>query len=255
MKNRSALFFYFILAGLLLTSQITRAQQPSDGDSRNKAAEMKCRTPVTVTGAVRAPIRVEMRRRVRLIELLAAAGGLTERAGKTVEIKRAGLGVKCDRRAPDDVNKKPGSVEVYELDEVKRGSENANPSLHPGDSVTIPEVGVAYITGRVANPQRINLKESTTVLQAIAIVGGVLPDAMIERVRIIRVSPVGDSITSEIVVDLKAIKKGRAKDVVLQPYDIVEVPGKGGGHPWPRPYLKPQSTEMKEKALLFRIIY
>jgi polysaccharide export outer membrane protein len=236
MRNRGAHLLRFVLAALFLTTAapIIHAQQTSG----NKADETKCQTPVTVTGAVIAPSRFELRRRVRLNEVLARAGGLTERAGKTVEITRAALVLNCDKLAPEYLNKEPGSVEVYQLDEVKRGSDEANPYLQPGDFVIVTEASVAYVTGRVVNPQKINIKDSITVSQAIAIAGGELPDGVINRVRIIRPNPYGDSAATEIVVDLKAIRKGRAKDVVLQPYDIVEVPGKRE-HPWqPRSPLK-----------------
>ena len=229
MKNRSTVFFYYVLAGLLLTTQIATAQQPST-DSRDNSAKLTCRTPVTVRGAVRAPSRIELRRRVRLLEILAASGGMTERAGKTVEIKRAALGSHCPSSTPNEPDKQAGAVEIYILEEIKRGDDRANPYVLPGDSVTVPEVGVAYITGNVAHPRPIPLDRPITLTQAIEMAGGLLTDSLTNRVRIFRGS------CSELKVlafDLKAIKKRRAEDVVIQPYDIIEVPGKGqhGGRP------------------------
>src|SRR5438105_4099705 len=116
MKNRSA---YLFIAGLLLmTAQTIPAQQPSGNETRNNPAVMKCRTPVIVTGAVAAHSRVELRRRVRLNELLTLAGGWTERATGKVEITRAALSSDCERLAPNDQNKKIENVEVYSLAEL-----------------------------------------------------------------------------------------------------------------------------------------
>src|SRR5712691_8617012 len=50
-----------------------------------RIAERKSRQPATVFGAVRAPTRVQMQRKVRLNEIMAASGGFNERASGTVQ--------------------------------------------------------------------------------------------------------------------------------------------------------------------------
>ena len=251
MKIRSAHLLLLLLTGLLGVVRLAGAQQPSAGDASRKAADVKCQTPVTVTGAVLAPGRFELRRPVRLNELLARAGSFTERAGKTVEITRAGLNLDCGNLLPEETKEKPVRFEIYEIDEVKRGGERANPYLRPGDFVSVPEVGIAYIVGNVAKPQRIFLKESTTVTQAIMMAGGVRPDSRLDRVRLIRPHPFADSAATEIIVDLRAIKKGRASDVLIQPHDIVEVSRKRE-HGWRGrlPLALPAITELP-----LRVIY
>jgi len=57
--------------------------------------------------------------------------------------------------------------------------------------------------------------------------GGLMPDTKTERVRIVRQAPDSASKT-ELFVDLKAIDKRKAEDVVLQAGDIVDVPTAGG---------------------------
>lgn len=224
MKNRSLHLFLFVIVGLLsLSAQTTRAQQSSDNAPRNNQAEMKCRVPVTVTGAVRAPARVELRRRARLNELLAFAGGTAERATGKVEITRAALGSNCETLTSNDLNKRVEGVEVYDLAELLRGNAEANPYLQPGDTVNVSEAGVIYVMGSVPRPQQILLKESTTVTKAVEAAGGVLSDSFTNRVRIMRGC---DPEMKIIIVDLKAIKKGSAADPLVQPYDIVFVPGK-----------------------------
>ena len=54
-----------------------------------------------------------------------------------------------------------------------------------------------------------------------------MPDTKSERVRIVRQLP-GNTSKTEIFVDLKAIDKRQAEDVVLQANDIVDVPTSGG---------------------------
>jgi protein involved in polysaccharide export with SLBB domain len=76
-------------------------------------------------------------------------------------------------------------------------------------------------------PSSIPLKEKITLSQAVAMAGGTLPDSKSDQVRIIRQKPDGNT-KEEIVVDLKAINRRQAADVVLQPNDIVEVPTASG---------------------------
>src|SRR6476659_4284830 len=51
-----------------------------------RISERNSRQPATVFGAVRQATRVEMKRKVRLNELMAVAGGFTERASGTIQI-------------------------------------------------------------------------------------------------------------------------------------------------------------------------
>jgi polysaccharide export outer membrane protein len=51
-----------------------------------RIAERNSRQPATVFGAVRQATRVEMKRKVRLTELMAVSGGFTERAAGTIQI-------------------------------------------------------------------------------------------------------------------------------------------------------------------------
>lgn len=223
MMQRSTRLLPFALAGLsLVTAQSVRSQQPGPiKDSRDDAARVTCRTPVTVTGAVIAPGRFVLQRRVRLREVITASGGLSERAGKTVEIRRAGLNVDCELLAVTALNKKTGALEIYNLGELLSDDRKVDPEVQSGDQISIPEVGEAYVYGSVLQPQTILLKESTSLTRAIEMAGGVAPGGMANRVRIIR----GCNPTQTIVVDLKAIEKGRAKDILIEPSDIVFVPG------------------------------
>lgn len=223
MIQKSAHLLPFVLAGLaLLGVEGARAQQQQNPvkDSRDDS-KVICRTPVMVMGAVVAPGQFVLQRRVRLIEVLAAAGGLSERAGKTVEIKRARLSMDCMSIAPNFLNQPPGNVEVYELGDLLQDDRKADPEVQPGDYVIVSETGAAYVYGSVVQPRAILLKERTTVTQAIKTVGGVVPSAVTNRVRVMR----GCDPLRTIVVDLKAIEQGRATDLVIQPYDIVFVPG------------------------------
>jgi protein involved in polysaccharide export with SLBB domain len=190
---------------------------------------------------------------VRLLEALAIVGGPTERAGKLVQITHAAPGNSdCDRLARGEVEKSfVGGVETLLLAGVAGGDERANPYLRHGDTVSVAEVGVAYIVGSVVNPQPIILREPVTVTQAIAKAGGISPSAEDVKVYIYRHGPVDDD-RAGIRVDLKAIRKGRAEDPLLQPYDVVEVRDRRAhGRPIRFPDTPPQSVA----ELPLRVVY
>jgi protein involved in polysaccharide export with SLBB domain len=94
--------------------------------------------------------------------------------------------------------------------------------VQPGDIVQLPEADQVFVIGHVVQPRAIVLKDKIiTVSWAIAMAGGAASDGKEDGIRIIREMENGGK--QEILVDLKAIRKQKAQDVVLVPNDIVEV--------------------------------
>jgi polysaccharide export outer membrane protein len=180
--------------------------------------------PVAVVGAVNAPGRFQLRRPVRLLELLTFAGGPSEKGGRRVQVVHSSGTAKCESHA-EVSSESEASFQAFDLGETLRGDATANPYVRPGDVITVPEAEQAFIIGNVMRPMTIPLKESTTITQAIAMAGGTLPDTKSDRVRVVRQTSNG---RKEILVDLKAIAKHRSEDIALQANDIVEVPTSAG---------------------------
>jgi len=202
-----------------------------------RVTEMRSRPPAVIHGAVRVPSRVQMQKRARLLELLAVAGGITEGAGGDVQIFHTEP-VMCpepgDEIAQPLIEHKPTdptqvAYEVYSLNDLRLGKEHANPVVRPGDIIIVQEAKPIYITGMVVSPQGIYLRDTTRMLsQAIAQVGGLRKEAKASQVTIFRREE-GSSEATKIVVNFKDIRDGKAKDIALQPYDIIEVPDNSGG--------------------------
>lgn len=190
--------------------------------------------PVAVIGAVNSPGRFELKRRIRLLELLAFVNGPSGNAGKNIQLVRDATAVsRCKelKTAEAEVASLSDSDElsglsVYSLKDTLQGNEKANPYVEPGDIVYLPGAEQAYIIGNVLRPQPILLNEPVTVSRAIAMAGGTLPATKSDKIRIVRQEPGGTNKT-EILVDLAAIKKNRARDVIIQPGDIIDVPTSG----------------------------
>jgi polysaccharide export outer membrane protein len=190
-----------------------------------RITERKSRQPATVFGAVRQPTRLVMVRKVRLNEVMAASGGFTERASGSIQILHTEP-VMCPEpgdealAAPIDGTKVP--FELVKIQDLKAGKVEANPFIRPGDYIIVTEAEPIYMTGSVISPQGIFMREQLTLSLAIAMVGGVRKEAKASDVRIYRQKP-GSKEQETIRVDLVAIKKNQAPDVLLQPYDVVEV--------------------------------
>jgi polysaccharide export outer membrane protein len=129
--------------------------------------------------------------------------------------------------SPAQANEAEASaLDNFKLEDTMNGEEKSNPYVRPGDVITIPEAEQAYVVGNVLRPSAVPLKDRITVSRAIAMSGGLMPDTKTDRVRIVR-QPPGSTAKTEIFVDLKAIDRQRAEDVVLQAGDIVDVPTSG----------------------------
>jgi polysaccharide export outer membrane protein len=251
MKNRSTTLLLIALLSLITASSAAQEAQQTFAAKRVAAG---CPAYVKVIGAVRAPLRLELRRRVRLLEALALVGGLTERAGKQVRIIHAAPeNSDCERRAASSEDESfEKDVEILDVAGVIGGDEKSNPYLRPGDTVSVPESGVAYIVGAVANPQPIILSEPVTITQAIAKAGGILPRAASAEIRLYRQRAV-EAAPISIHVNLEAIRKRRAADILLEAFDVVEVKD-GRGHSRPIPLRFP-NVKMPDAELPLRVVY
>ena len=178
--------------------------------------------PVEVTGSVVRPSGFQLRRAVRLRELLARAGGLTPNAGASIQVIHDDSLVSCDDRQKLVSGGETEAVPFIWLDAAKvmSGTEGANPWIQPGDFINIPAADLVYVVGNVYHPSSFALTKGLTVTRAIATAGGTLA-ASKSYARILRPS---EGVSKELQVDLHAIASGKAPDMMLEPGDIVDVP-------------------------------
>jgi polysaccharide export outer membrane protein len=191
-----------------------------------RIAERNSRQPATVFGAVRQSARIEMKRKVRLNELIAVSGGFTERASGTIQILHTEP-LMCpepgeeEESKPIDGTKIP--LQIVKIAELRSGKVEANPVIRPGDYVLVTEAEPVYITGAVAAPNGVYLRDQLTLTRALAMVGGTRKEAKLNEVIIYRQVP-GTTKQDIIKVDVAAIKKNQKPDVLLQAYDVIDVP-------------------------------
>lgn len=187
---------------------------------------------VAVIGAVNSPGRFQLQRQVRLLEILSYVNGPAPNASHELQILRTVHRDICGEGsgtiASADAEQEPEIISL-KVDDVLGGATEANPVLRGGDIVRIAqaEQKQAYVIGNVRAATTVNLRDPVSLSTAIAMSGGAVSGAQIEKIKITRQTP-GSLNKSDIFVNLKAIRDGSQPDVLLQPNDIVDVPGPSG---------------------------
>ncbi len=198
-----------------------------------RVSERRSRPPVTVYGEINNPSAFMLTRKATLLEILAAAGGAKEQeASGLVEVRRPRTPM-C--MATDDkdnwtaqANNAPGGTSrSFRLADINLGREDSNPVIYPGDMILVQRAAPVYITGEVVAPQGVFLKErGLSLTEGLAQVGNVREKAKKSKINILRLKP-GASAESKdrelIFANLDLIAKGKEKDIMLQPFDIVVV--------------------------------
>ncbi|HEX5709487.1 MAG TPA: polysaccharide biosynthesis/export family protein [Pyrinomonadaceae bacterium] len=201
-----------------------------------RITERHSRPPAVVFGAVRQATRAHMNRRVRLLELLAVAGGTTDAAGGDIQVYHTepvmcpteeDLAMLASQKTTEDSFQVP--FNIYSLIDLKKGEQKANPVIRPGDIVIVSDAPPIFVTGTgVYSPNNLYLRNEMSLMRAIAQVGGVRKEAKTDKVRIYRTKP-GQLEPDILTVNFDDIRKKKAPDIALQPYDIIEI---GTGSPW-----------------------
>jgi polysaccharide export outer membrane protein len=194
-----------------------------------RITQRNSRPPATLYGAVHNPMLITMMRRVRLHELIARSGGITERASGTVQVIHTQPEM-CPEAGEMVMKRVSGTtsvesqIEYFKLREL--GSDSGDPFIRPGDVVIVTEGEPVYVTGAVLAPQPIFMKDQLTLGRAIAMAGGAQRLANTTEVHVYRKKD-GAIGQEDLKYNYDAIKKGRDKDVLLQPYDIIDVKNAG----------------------------
>jgi len=196
-----------------------------------RVTQRNSRPPVSVTGEVAKEAPFELTRRTSLLEILSAAGGPTDKNGGTVQLIRTRPPMCAGAEALEDWNRETSgqgvAVRIYSLAAVAEASNASNPEILPGDIINVPKAAPVYITGEVKKAGPIDLPAGgLPLLQAIAMASGGTVDAKLKDVKIYR-RKLGSVQPEIIVANVAAIKSGGEKNLMLEPYDIVEV-GKQG---------------------------
>lgn len=163
---------------------------------------------VTILGEVAKPGPYPILGERRLYDVISAAGGLTDKAGRTVTI--------AHRTTPNQ----PITIKLAEG--LGQTSES-NVPVKPGDTVVVERAGIVYVVGDVNRPSGFLIDNANlTVLKAVALAGGTTRTANLNGTKILRKTPTG---IRETQVPLKKILHAKAPDVEMAADDILFIPG------------------------------
>jgi len=164
---------------------------------------------VALVGDVAQPGRRPLRACTRVIDVLLQAGGFRDGATSAeVVVSRGEEDGEALRARVERGVFTPAARQVLET--VLRG----------GEIVTVMPRAYVTVQGEVARPNRYPIEGRLTVTGAVTLAGGLTRSGS-SKAKIVRVDAGGERRVLE--ADLKAIREGRAEDVVLQPEDIVTV--------------------------------
>jgi polysaccharide export outer membrane protein len=162
---------------------------------------------VSILGEVSKPGVYPVIGEQRLFDLISAAGGLTDKAGRSVTITHR-------NRADEPINV---ALARHIADDPK-----SNVAVRPGDTIVVRRADIVYVVGDVNKPSGFLMDSGNlTVLQVIALAGGTNRTAKLSGAKIIRKGPSG---MTETPVQLKKILSAKAPDLPMQPDDILFVP-------------------------------
>lgn len=121
---------------------------------------------VTLVGQFNKPGTYDYISKMRLLDVMALGGGLSEKAGRTVQIRRVG-------DSPDE----SGSF-IVDLDKlIREGEGDLNIEINGGDVVFVPEAGMFFVDGAVRKPGAYAIKQKTALPEALSVAGGLAPYA------------------------------------------------------------------------------
>jgi protein involved in polysaccharide export with SLBB domain len=214
------------LLALQIPVQAQLAGQSAPPDMSKSGCQL-----VRVSGAVRAPADFKLERPARLVELIELAGGLDAKVGKTIQVTHGGTESPC---SVSELNQEMKSElsEHFDLGEVMRGEEKANPFMKAGDIVVVYGPDVVYVTGNVKEPKGVLLTDGLTLKQAVLLAGG--PSRNSKRIRV-RVLGTAEQTKLKFALSLKTIGTRDFGDPLLNAYDIIEVSDENGSFGHARP--------------------
>lgn len=195
-------------------------------------------------GAIKQPMRIQIRREVFLSELVVIAGGFTDRASGEVTVLRP-AGQSCESAAEET-----RSIKV-KISDILAGDSAANIKIVSGDLVLIEEVRPIYVIGGIGRPGKQDWREGATVSRVIAAAGGVSNRGVSGSVTIFRRE---SGVSRVIEADLDAIAAGRSQDIDIKAYDIVDVPLRGQSKRTIPPVVEDPAPRVDRRSLPLRVI-
>ena len=206
------------------------AHQGGDADLRLKArdhvyvfhrAHFREKPMLSIGGSVQSPGKYELKKSMRLVDLILAAGGLTRDAYRDeAELYRT------------DPQNKEIHVSNYSLARALAGDDEHNPELQDMDRLVVHSIWenkrrhMVAVVGEVRDPGEFELAEGMRISDLVFAAGNVTEKAYLKQAEITRYNIVDGERreSTHIQVDLETALGGDEEvDMTLAPYDVLAV--------------------------------
>jgi polysaccharide export outer membrane protein len=174
---------------------------------------------VSVMGAVQKPGVFDLTGPKTVIDMIAQAGGITERSGHQVMLYRQDGEGKRQSAVIDLLALANPSGQIIDA----KDAAVVNMAVQAGDVINVPQAGMYFVDGAVHKPGSYPIGRNYTLTQALATAGGVDPElADYSSVSIYRRR--GPTNVETINVDLDNVLARKSEDLQVQPDDVIVVP-------------------------------
>jgi polysaccharide biosynthesis/export protein len=130
---------------------------------------------VTLVGQFKNPGTYDYVSKQRLLDVMALGGGLSDKAGRTIQVRRR-----------ETIPGKP-NVFVVDLDRlINKGRTELNVEINGGDVIFVPEAGNFFVDGAIHRPGSYPIRNKMVLREALAAAGGIAPYALKESLVLIR---------------------------------------------------------------------
>jgi polysaccharide biosynthesis/export protein len=165
---------------------------------------------ITLLGQFKRPGTYNYFGRQRLLDILAIGEGLSDKAGRTVQVRR----IEGDSQRPNTY--------LVDLDEIVAGGQvELNIPIQRGDTIYVPDMGMVFVDGAVKRPGTYGVTPSMTIQEAIVQAGGYTSVADTGDIKLVRKLPEGKR--EVIQLSLKELKAESDRDLLIKDRDIVFV--------------------------------
>ena len=161
---------------------------------------------ITLVGQVKSPGTYDYPTKLKLLDVLALAGGLADKAGRSVHVRRIG-------ETHND-----GKSFLVDLDLlIKKGKTELNIEINGSDVIFVPEAGVFFADGALRNPGIYNIKRDMILQEAVLIAGGFAPYADKNILTLVRQHENGQ----REIIELDMENDPQSKQLHIQDRDVI----------------------------------
>ena len=155
---------------------------------------------ITLIGQFKTPGTYDYLSKMRLLDVMALAGGLSEEASHTAQIRRMG-------------EKGQSQTILIDLEKIVReGKDELNIEMNGGDVVFVPEAGMFFVDGAVRLPGAYHIKNRTKLVEALSVAGGLAPYAKTETIILVRHMEGGERKVLELKMDDMEVQETAIED-------------------------------------------